>query len=75
MKGGAASGFNHVTDDFQPKLFRVKGKRTPTVTQQPSISWEHFNSGDIFILHTKEVVFIWTGRSANNMEKIQAARV
>lgn len=74
LKGGAASGFNHVTDMFEPRLFHIKGRRSPTVTQYP-ISWEHFNSGDVFIIDTKEIVFVWVGRSANNMEKLQACKV
>jgi Gelsolin repeat. len=74
LNGGAASGFNHVTDTFVNRLFHIKGRRSPTVTQHP-ISWEHFNSGDVFIMDTKDVVFVWVGRSANNMEKLQAAKV
>jgi villin 1/advillin len=74
LKGGAASGFNHVTDTFEPRLFHIKGRRSPTVTQH-SISWEHFNSGDVFIIDTKEIVFVWVGKSANNVEKLQASKV
>lgn len=73
LNGGVASGFNHVTDTFTPRLFHIKGRRSPTVTQHP-ISWEYFNSGDVFIVDTKEIVFVWIGRSANNMEKLQAAK-
>ncbi|XP_067001407.2 villin-1 [Anabrus simplex] len=75
LKGGAASGFNHVTDQFEPRLFHVKGRRCPTITQQPAIKWEYLNSGDVFILDTKEVVFIWIGKTANKMEKLQASKV
>jgi villin 1/advillin len=74
LKGGAASGFNHVTNTFEPRLFHIKGRRSPTVTQHP-ISWEYFNSGDVFIIDTKEIVFVWVGKSANNMEKLQASKV
>ncbi|PSN56753.1 Villin-1 [Blattella germanica] len=74
LKGGAASGFNHVTDTFEPRLFHIKGRRAPTVTQLP-IKWEYFNNGDVFVIDTKEIVFVWVGRSANNMEKLQAAKV
>ena len=74
LNGGVASGFNHVTDTFTPRLFHVKGKRSPTVTQH-LISWEYFNTGDVFIMDTKEIVFVWVGKSANNMEKLQAAKV
>jgi len=74
LNGGVASGLNHVTDTFQPRLFHIKGRRSPIVAQCP-ISWESFNSGDVFILDTKEIVFVWVGKSANNMEKLQAAKV
>ncbi|KAJ9589746.1 hypothetical protein L9F63_017048 [Diploptera punctata] len=74
LKGGVASGFNYVTDTFEPRLFRIKGRRSPTVTQYP-ISWEYFNNGDVFVIDTKEIVFVWVGRYANNMEKMQAAKV
>lgn len=74
LNGGVASGFKHVTDTFEPRLFHIKGRRSPTMTQKP-ISWEHFNSGDVFILDTKEIVFVWVGKSANNAEKLQAAKV
>lgn len=74
LNGGVASGFKHVTDTFEPRLFHIKGRRAPTMTQHP-ISWEYFNSGDVFILDTKEIVFVWVGKSANNAEKLQAAKV
>jgi len=74
LNGGVASGFKTVTDTFEPRLFHIKGRRSPTVTQRP-VSWEYFNSGDVFIMDTKETVFVWVGRSANNMEKLQAVKV
>jgi len=74
LNGGVASGFKYVTDTFEPRLYHIKGRRSPTVTQHP-ISWEYFNSGDVFIMDTKEIVFVWVGRSANSAEKLQAAKV
>ncbi|XP_049830670.1 villin-1 isoform X1 [Schistocerca gregaria] len=75
LKGGVASGLKEVTDDFEPRLFRIKGRRLPTVTQMPSISWEHFNSGDVFILDTRDTIFVWTGKKSNHAERLQGARV
>ncbi|KAK9511086.1 hypothetical protein O3M35_005718 [Rhynocoris fuscipes] len=75
LLGGVASGLNHVNGINEPRLFRVKGRRSPVLTQMPSISWEHFNSGDVFIIDTKDVVFVWSGKTANSMEKLQAAKV
>lgn len=75
MRGGISSGFKKVTDSFTPRLFRVKGRRSPVMTEMPTISWSHFNSGDCFILDTKDVVFVWTGKNSNHMEKLSAAKV
>ncbi|KAL1450166.1 hypothetical protein WDU94_002615 [Cyamophila willieti] len=76
LTGGVTSGLNHVAKTFEPKLYKVKGKRSPVITQMPTIEWKYFNSGDVFILDTDdEVIFIWIGRTANPMEKLQAAKV
>ena len=74
MQGGVASGFNHVTHTFEPRLFAIKGKRRAVVKQLPKVSWSAMNNGDAFILQFKEVIFIWEGRTANNLEKLQAAK-
>ena len=34
-----------------------------------------FNDGDIFILATGKYLFLWTGKYANNMEKVKAIRI
>uniref|UniRef100_A0A1B6F7X6 HP domain-containing protein n=1 Tax=Cuerna arida TaxID=1464854 RepID=A0A1B6F7X6_9HEMI len=75
LKGGVASGLHHVTQQFEPHLFRVKGRRNPTVRQMPAIEWQYMNRGDVFIIDTKDVVFVWIGRTANNMEKVQATKI
>jgi capping protein (actin filament), gelsolin-like len=75
MRGGISSGLKKVADTFTPRLFRVKGRRAPVMTEMPAISWNNFNTGDCFILDTKDIVFVWTGRNANHMEKISAAKV
>ena len=33
------------------------------------------NDGDVYVLDAREVIFVWTGKNANTMEKIQGARV
>nr|CAD7262170.1 unnamed protein product [Timema shepardi] len=62
-------------DIFEPCLFQVKGRRSPVTTQLTNISWDHFNSGDVFVLLTRDVVFLWVGRMANPLEKLQATKV
>ena len=75
LPGGAASGFKHVTDEFHPVLYSVKGRRTPVVRQLPEISWSLMNEGDVFVLDNKKFIFVWVGRSANNHEKMHGAKV
>lgn len=33
------------------------------------------NDGDVYVLDTKEIIYVWTGRNSNNMEKLQGAKV
>ncbi|RWS24426.1 villin-1-like protein [Leptotrombidium deliense] len=75
LDGGVESGFNHVDDEPQPRLFHVKGKRKAVVKQCRQIGWSSMNKGDVFILDIVKYVFLWTGRSSNYFEKIQGAKV
>ncbi len=75
MPGGAASGFKHVTDEYHPALYSVKGKRTPVIRQLPEISWSLMNEGDVFVLDNVKYNFVWIGRFANNIEKMHGAKV
>uniref|UniRef100_A0A1I8JRJ9 Gelsolin-like domain-containing protein n=1 Tax=Macrostomum lignano TaxID=282301 RepID=A0A1I8JRJ9_9PLAT len=48
-EGGVKSGLSHVDrDSHEPKLYQVKGKRSPRCRQVP-MEWSSFNSGDVFI--------------------------
>ena len=49
LKGGATTGFNHVTTEHDDALFRVTGNKTCRV-QQVAIGWESMNDGDCFVL-------------------------
>ncbi|KAL1124642.1 hypothetical protein AAG570_001266, partial [Ranatra chinensis] len=75
LRGGVSSGLHAVNNNFEPRLMRVKGRRRPVITQMPEVAWKYFNSGDVFIIDTKDVVFVWIGKGANNMEKLQAANM
>ncbi len=75
LTGGVSTGFSHVSNEHVPRLFSVKGKKSPVVRQLPAVSWEHMNDGDSFVLDLKEVIYVWNGRNANKHEKLQAAKV
>ena len=61
--------------DKSPKLYKIKGRRSPIVTQMPTVAWSEINEGDVFIIDLYDVIFIWQGSEANKMEKITAANV
>ena len=75
LQGGVSSGLSHVETTKTPKLFIVKGKRQPTIRQVPTISWTEMNDGDVFVLDTQSHIFIWVGRNANRLERLQGCKV
>lgn len=74
LPGGATSGFKHVTDEFNPVLYSVKGRRAPVVRQLP-LSWSSMNSGDVFVIDGRSYIFVWIGRDANVKEKMFGAKL
>ncbi|XP_018020735.1 LOW QUALITY PROTEIN: advillin-like, partial [Hyalella azteca] len=74
MKGGVKGGLRKVTDAYKPTLFQVKGKRQIVVRELAKVDWSEMNDGDVFVLASKNIVFVWTGRYSNNSEKLQAAK-
>ncbi|KAM4745002.1 gelsolin-like isoform 2-T2 [Anableps anableps] len=76
MKGGVASGFNHVvTNEVEvQRLLQVKGRRVVRATEVP-VSWESFNQGDSFILDLGQEIIQWSGSHSNRFEKLKATMV
>ncbi|GMT24777.1 hypothetical protein PFISCL1PPCAC_16074 [Pristionchus fissidentatus] len=71
--GGHESGFNTVEDllkDFQPKLYRCKGKRNVRCTEV-RLSLLSLNLGDVFILDTGADVFVWMPPQSGRLERIR----
>lgn len=33
------------------------------------------NDGDVYVLDSKNIIYVWTGRNSNNVEKLQGAKV
>lgn len=73
QNGGVVSGFRHVEDATVPRMFHIKGKCRPIVRELPTVSWSLMNDGDVFVLDARTVIFVWSGRHANYIEKIQGA--
>uniref|UniRef100_A0A0P4WDJ1 HP domain-containing protein n=1 Tax=Scylla olivacea TaxID=85551 RepID=A0A0P4WDJ1_SCYOL len=40
----------------------------------PKIEWKAMNDGDVYVLDTKSIIYVWVGRNSNNIEKLQGAK-
>ncbi|XP_022914908.1 gelsolin, cytoplasmic [Onthophagus taurus] len=70
--GGVASGFNQVNrDEFETRLFHVKGKRNVRV-KQVDVTIGSMNKGDCFILDVGKTIYVYVGPSAKGVEKLKA---
>ena len=52
-----------------------KGKRQPMIRQLQPIQWGQINDGDAFCIDAVDFIFVWNGKLANRLEKLQAAKV
>uniref|UniRef100_A0A8C6USM8 Advillin n=1 Tax=Neogobius melanostomus TaxID=47308 RepID=A0A8C6USM8_9GOBI len=71
-KGGVASGMRHVeTNSYDVKrLLHVKGKKRVSA-KEVEMSWESFNSGDVFLLDLGLTIVQWNGPKCNKQEKLK----
>ncbi|XP_048414224.1 advillin isoform X2 [Stegostoma tigrinum] len=72
-KGGVASGFKHVETNMYniKRLLHVKGKKNITATEV-DVSWNSFNSGDVFLLDLGKVIVQWNAPRSNKSERLKA---
>lgn len=69
MEGGVASGFNTVNrDEYETRLFQVKGKRTVRVHQVP-VKSASLTVDDVYVLDAGLEIYVYNGKSANRLEK------
>ncbi|KAL1494852.1 hypothetical protein ABEB36_010371 [Hypothenemus hampei] len=57
------------------KLYRVRGKCTPILSEMSNLSWDHFRSSDVFIVKAHQAIFVWVGRAASVEEKRHATTI
>ncbi|GMR59128.1 hypothetical protein PMAYCL1PPCAC_29323, partial [Pristionchus mayeri] len=74
LDGGADSALKKAIGEKEKKLYHVKGAKNIRVRQVP-LSIESLNKGDVFILDTVDVIYIWNGPESNNREKIKGAEM
>lgn len=73
LNGGVASGFHHYEKRLEPRLFQVKGKRNVRLSELASIEWPSLNRNDSFVIDLCTTMFVWNGKNANKIERLQAA--
>ncbi len=62
------------TPDF-PRLYQIQGKTCPVCIQKKNLSWQHFNSGNVMILQTRNIVFVWVGRQSSASERKNSLKI
>lgn len=75
LKGGIASGFNHVKpEEYKPRLLHMKGNKQVRVTEV-ALSWKSLNAGDVFLLDAGLRLWQWNSLGAGIAEKRKAAEI
>ena len=55
-------------------MYQVKGRRRVRVTEVPCLI-DSVNSGDVFILDTKQIVYLFYGSESNKIERQKGIEV
>jgi len=75
LNGGVESGFRRISvDKYKPRLFIVRGNKTPRVSEL-ELSFNSLNNGDSFILDNGLNVYVWKGSKSSSFEKFKAESV
>lgn len=61
--GGYYSTFATIKQNYDDKLWYVKGKRNITLNQK-AMSWSNMNCKDVFILDISQCMFLWIGKKS-----------
>ncbi|XP_048455330.1 villin-1 [Rhincodon typus] len=74
--GGVATGLKHVeTNSYDVKrLLHVKGKKN-VYAGEVEMSWNSFNTGDVFLLDLGKLIVQWNGPQSNHVERLKAMQL
>ncbi|OQV19146.1 Villin-1 [Hypsibius exemplaris] len=78
LEGGVASGLNTFDGAFKPKLPPspyTAASVDLSAREMREISWQSMNEGDVFVLDTGAIIFVWNGKQANKYEKVQGSKI
>jgi len=75
LKGGVDSGFRHVgPEQYQPRLFHVRGGFKDVRIFQVPLARDSLNSGDVFIVDAGLKIYQWNGSKSAGMERMKAGQ-
>ncbi|GFP92221.1 villin-3 [Phtheirospermum japonicum] len=75
LEGGIASGFKKPEEEeFETRLYICRGKRNIRLKQVP-FSRSSLNHDDVFILDTKDKIYLFNGANSNIQERAKALEV
>ncbi|KAH9518580.1 hypothetical protein Btru_005701 [Bulinus truncatus] len=75
LKGGAQSGFRHVTEEtYKPRLLHFCGQRKNITVKEVPLCKDRLNSDDVFILDLGKHIYQWNGRGSNKDERYKAGQ-
>ncbi|KAM4740369.1 advillin [Anableps anableps] len=71
-KGGVASGMRHTETNAYDieRLLHVKGKKR-IIAKEVEMSWNSFNTGDVFLLDLGKTIIQWNGPKSNKQERLK----
>ncbi|KXS13085.1 actin depolymerizing protein [Gonapodya prolifera JEL478] len=75
-KGGADSGFKHVTPTtYRSRLYQIQRSQHKNSAQlyEVPMSVDSLNDGDVFVLDAGKKVYQWNGKESSGIEKVTAA--
>lgn len=75
MKGGADTGFRHVTpEEYKSRLLHFCGTRKHITVKEVPLKKEKLNPDDVFILDMGLTLYQWNGSGCNKDEKFKASQ-
>jgi len=75
LQGGIESAFKHVDrDEHRVRLLKIKGKKNVRMVEVPAYPIS-LNSGDVFVLDTKDHIYEWIGKESHVFERQKAGEL
>lgn len=75
MKGGAETGFRHVSPrEYQPRLLHFRKEGGHIVLKEVPRSADNLREDDVYILDSGAEIYQWNGRSCSKDEKFKAVQ-